>query len=73
MQRFYFFLSVTGLIVTTYSLNITSLSEDAFANIIVVALQVILLVISVVGIFMHYECVHPNVRKSGFYKTRGKI
>jgi len=72
MKTCYFFLSVIGLCATTYALSFTPHTTDALDLFIVFALKIILLVISIVGIIMHYEPVHSGIRRLGLFKVRRK-
>lgn len=69
MRKIYFFLSVIGLISTIYSLATTNYISD-FSDILVIALQGVLLIICLVGIFFNYESVYNKLRKLRVFRIR---
>jgi nitrogen fixation/metabolism regulation signal transduction histidine kinase len=69
MRKIYFFLSIIGLIATIFSL-VTVSSVTEFNDTLIIALQVLLLVICILGIVINYDSVYSKLKKWGLFRVR---
>jgi Trk-type K+ transport system membrane component len=69
MKTCYFLLSIAGLTFSSFLLSHTVISLNEFNDYLLIAIQSILLIISAVGVVMHFDCIN-DLRKTKLFRTR---